>query len=141
MTSVRGTRRCDHHESLYGRCTKCGMTWAEQARAREQESDRDELRDRLAETLCSPSHRGTSTQASDLGPCAFHQAQADDLLPLIDEDTAAAVAAERERIAAAICQIADWVDGQNDQPSKQIVTTKYLRSRIARIAREEPADA
>lgn len=22
---------CDHHESLYGRCTACGMTWKQQA--------------------------------------------------------------------------------------------------------------
>ena len=26
--------RCDHSESLYGRCVSCGMTWAEQAHAR-----------------------------------------------------------------------------------------------------------
>lgn len=25
---------CDHHVSLYGRCAACGMTWAEQAKAR-----------------------------------------------------------------------------------------------------------
>jgi len=26
--------QCDHSESLYGRCTRCGMTWEQQAQAR-----------------------------------------------------------------------------------------------------------
>ena len=25
--------QCDHSESLYGRCTRCGMTWEQQAQA------------------------------------------------------------------------------------------------------------
>jgi hypothetical protein len=27
-------RKCDHHESLHGRCTACGMTWEEQSEKR-----------------------------------------------------------------------------------------------------------
>lgn len=30
----RGPVRCDHAESMYGRCVACGMTWDAQARAR-----------------------------------------------------------------------------------------------------------
>lgn len=30
-------RSCSHGESLYGRCVRCGMTWEQQAEARNQQ--------------------------------------------------------------------------------------------------------
>lgn len=59
-------------------------------------ADRDKLRGELAERL---SEICGCAEESGNNP---HEEEADDLLPLIAEHTAAAVAAERERVAAAI---------------------------------------
>lgn len=89
-------------------------------------ADRDELRNRLAATLTAQWQFDSDNRAEDV---------IDALLPLIDEHTADAVMAERERIAQAI----EAVRQQDSELGGPAAASAAFRE-AARIAREEHAD-
>lgn len=102
-------------------------------------ADKDELRNRLARAVRSRLFHDDIDSVSIGRDTSYPESLADALLPLIREHTAATVAAERERVAAAIEAIECdhyGIPCIDDDPCDQHL---IIRDAL-RIIWEEPAD-